>query len=62
MKTMDEDHRLDMQEQRRIRDLRLAIESFLRSPNRVHRFTYEALSHCVRQLREDEQRSVSRWD
>ena len=62
MTSMEEAYKRDMQAQRHIRDLRLAIESFLLVPSRVDRFTYEALAHGARQLREEEQRSVRRWD
>lgn len=62
MESMEQAHARDMQDQRELRDLRLSIESFLLRPHRLHRFTHEALSHAAQQLREDEQRTVARWD
>jgi hypothetical protein len=56
-------HKRDYAELYRIRDLRLAIESFLISPpSRAHRTTVEVLRSAAADLKADEAQIVRAWD
>lgn len=62
-KSMDEAHREDYSDKRRIDDQARALEVFLtEGPPRLHKFTRQALEHAIEQLREDSARTVRRWD